>query len=101
MSAHAEHEHHIMSAKTNFMVFLTLAFLTAFTVYTAKAWDLGKFNIVLAMIIATTKATVVAWWFMHLKYDDKVNRWIFLGTLAFVFTLWAFAASDLFFRVFY
>ena len=52
-------------------------------------------NIVLAMIISTTKAGIVAWWFMHLKYDSMVNRWIFLGTLGFILLLWLFSASDL------
>jgi cytochrome c oxidase subunit 4 len=92
------HTHHIMSFKTNLNVFLTLVGLTIFTVLTAKYVDLGAFNIVLAMVIATCKATVVGWWFMHLKYDSKINRWIFLGAIGFVFLLWIFSAADLFFR---
>ncbi len=74
---------HVVPFKTNLITLLTLVTLTLFTVYTAHFVDLGWFNLPLAMIIATGKATVVALWFMHLKYDTKVNRSIVITALDF------------------
>lgn len=90
---------HVVPFKTNMITFSTLVGLTVLTVYTAHFVDLGWFNLPLAMIIATSKAAVVALWFMHLKYDSKVNRSIVLGSLVFIGLLVFFCAIDIFTRV--
>ena len=73
-------EHHITPLKTYLVVATALFFLTAVTVW-ASYIDLGSFNIVLALLIAGTKAGVVATFFMHLLWDDKKNATIFVGSL--------------------
>lgn len=90
--------HHIVPFKINLITFLTLVFLTVLTALTAHYVDLGWFNLPLAMIIASAKAIVVALWFMHLKYDTKVNRAIVLSTLAFLGLFVGFSAIDIFTR---
>jgi len=54
---------------------------------------------VIALAIASVKAALVALFFMHLKYEDKVT-WIFvlypLGLLALLIGL---TISDVFYRV--
>ncbi|HSG31458.1 MAG TPA: cytochrome C oxidase subunit IV family protein [Thermodesulfobacteriota bacterium] len=74
MSEH--HEEHITPIKTYFIIFGILIALTVITVYTAKEVDLGAFNFFLAMIIASAKATIVALYFMHLKFEDSIT-WVF------------------------
>lgn len=91
--------HHIVPLKVNLKTFLTLVALTVITVYTAMYIDLGSFNLPLAMIIATVKAAVVALWFMHLKYDDWVNRAIVITAIVFVALLYAISALDVFTRI--
>lgn len=91
--------HHIVPLKVNLQTFGTLVLLTILTVYTAHFVDLGWFNLPLAMIIATAKATVVALWFMHLKYDSVMNRVIVITAVCFVALLFAFSAIDIFTRV--
>ena len=60
--------------------------------------DLGVWNTVVAMLIATIKATLVLAIFMHLKYDDKMNRVIF-GTGVFFLAVLLFTCfTDLFTR---
>ena len=90
--------HHIMPFATNIKVFMTLVFLTILTVYTAKFVDLGSFNLVLAMFLASIKGFVVLNWFMHLKHDTAVNKFIILSTIIFLALLGGICYSDLFFR---
>jgi cytochrome c oxidase subunit 4 len=90
--------HHIMPFATNVKVFITLVFLTLLTVYTAKFVDLGDFNLVLAMFIASVKGFFVLNWFMHLKHDTATNKFIILSTVFFLVLLGGICYSDLFFR---
>lgn len=90
--------HHIVPLKTNLTTLFILITLTVITVLTAKYVDLGEYNLVLAMFIASVKATVVLGWFMHLKYDGMMNRAIALCGLFFLFLFVGFSYIDLFFR---
>lgn len=91
--------HHIVPFKINIKTFSVLIVLTVITVYTAMFVDLGSMNLPLAMVIATVKATVVALWFMHLKYDSWANRLIIVGAVMFVALLFGFSAFDYFTRI--
>ena len=50
----------------------------------AAAIDLGSFNIILALFIATIKSSLVLLFFMHLYYDNKVNMALILGSVLFL-----------------
>ena len=92
------HEHHITSKKTLYKVFGGLVALTIFTVITAEYVDIGSLNIVLALLIAGAKASLVVIFFMALKYDNRVNTLVFtLGTV-FVVVFLAFTLFDTAFR---
>lgn len=74
---------HVMPLPVLIGVFLALMVLTFLTV--AATWfDLGWFNLPIAMAIATVKATLVALYFMHLRYDSPFNGLVFLIAIAFV-----------------
>ncbi len=81
-----QHGHHIIPRKTLLSVFGALVFLTIFTVISAQ-WDLGPFNVPLAMVIATSKALMVIMVFMQLKYDNRVNAMVFSIGVIFVLLL--------------
>ena len=68
--------------------------LTWLTVYTATQVDLGGFNIWLAMIIATIKATLVCMYFMHLRYDRSFNAIVLVVSIAFVMLFLSLAVLD-------
>lgn len=89
---------HVVPLKTNLVTLVTLVILTVVTVLTAKYVDLGEYNLLLAMFIASCKAFVVFNWFMHLKYDGMMNRAIALCGVAFLFLFVGFSYVDLFFR---
>lgn len=57
-------------------VFIALFILTITTVVTAKYVDLGVGNIIVAMLIASIKALIVALFFMHLKFENPLT-WVY------------------------
>lgn len=90
---HGHGSHHIVPLKTYLQVFSVLIFLTFITV-AASRFDFGTFNSIVAFAIATVKAVLVASIFMHLKYDDKMNRIIIASAFFFLLVLWFFAILD-------
>lgn len=101
--SHENHSHaegHHISVTTYIIILLALFGLTGLTVYTAQQVDLGgTLNLVLAMVIASTKATIVALYFMHLKFEDKLT-WVYaLYPLFLLFLLIFFTMVETFTRV--
>ncbi|MCB9932970.1 MAG: cytochrome C oxidase subunit IV family protein [Planctomycetes bacterium] len=74
---------HVSSWKSLVKVLGALLVLTVLTVAVAQV-DLGRLNVVGAIGIACVKASIVALWFMHLRYDKRFNFWILVCSLAFV-----------------
>lgn len=64
---------HVSPVSLYITIFLALMVLTALTVGAAFV-DLGQFNFLVAMIIAAFKASLVVWFFMHLKYASKLTK---------------------------
>lgn len=93
-----QHSHHIVPIKTYLFVFLGLLVLTFITVAVAQV-HLGKWNTVVAMLIATVKALLVMAFFMHLKYSGQLNRLIIGLGFFFLLVLYIFCFADIFFRV--
>lgn len=71
----SEHKNHISSYKSQIIVLLALIMLTVLTVVITSV-HLGPFNTAAAMLIATVKASVVLLYFMHLKFDEKIYRFM-------------------------
>ena len=90
-------DHHIVPFKTYLNILLVLLFLTVVTVAISRV-DFGFLNTVIAMFIATIKATFVLAVFMHLKYDNMINRVIFGTGLFFLAVLFIFSIGDIFTR---
>ena len=89
MSEHHE-QHHELSYKEPILVFLGLVILTLLTVGLAGLNVSATVSLLIAFSIASFKSTLVARYFMHLKYEDRLFT-IFLGcalgTFAVVFIL--------------
>ncbi|HWR53826.1 MAG TPA: cytochrome C oxidase subunit IV family protein [Bryobacteraceae bacterium] len=79
MEAHA----HIVPAKTYGIILGALLVFTAITVGAAGI-NFGSpvVNVVVALTIATGKASLVALYFMHLRYDKPLNAVIFVAGLS-------------------
>jgi cytochrome c oxidase subunit IV len=70
---------HIVSKKTYYSIFTALMVGTALTVGAAFV-NLHNFNIVVALIIAGIKASLVIFFFMHVKFSSKLTKlWVAIG----------------------
>ena len=93
MSAHSDNQPHITPVSTYLGIGLALLFLTFVTVWIAQ-FDLGEFNLIVAMLVATLKGTLVALIFMHLYYDYKLYATIFVVSLGFLALFIVFTLFD-------
>lgn len=80
--SHSNHPHsdshelgHVVPASVFVKVFIALVCLTIITVLVSLK-DMGAMNIVVAMLVASVKAMLVALFFMHLKYENKLT-WLY------------------------
>lgn len=90
--------HHVLPLPVYLSVFASLILLTVITVWVAQ-FDFGAFNGLVAMAIATLKATLVGMYFMHLKYDNKLYATILVSSVGFLLIMWAFTIFDFITRV--
>ncbi len=88
---------HVISYKKLIGILIALLILTAITISVSMV-DLGKFNVWAALLIASTKCTLVVLFFMHLKYENRVIRISFVVTLFCVAILIGFIFWDISFR---
>lgn len=64
---------HIVRTKTYVAVWGALLALTALTI-TAAQLHLGAFGMFANLLIASSKASLVLWFFMHLKYEKRLLK---------------------------
>jgi cytochrome c oxidase subunit 4 len=95
-----EHAEHIVPPGVYAGIITTLAILTIVTVIAAFA-DLGRFNIVVALAIATIKATLVVLFFMHAKYVPKRTKLVIMAGIFWLALLLFMTLSDYVSRVDY
>jgi cytochrome c oxidase subunit 4 len=101
MSTH--HEHAATNEPRTYLLtlaaLLTLTFITVF----AAGLDFGSntVNVVIALTIATIKATLVALFFMHLIHDKPVNAVILVAGFIFLALFLGFSYTDVSSRVVY
>lgn len=97
MSTHTEHtqEHGGHEAKVYFVTLIALLILTLITVG-ASYVDFGAGNIVIALFIATVKASLVALIFMHLNHEKPINAVIAVAGFLFlgIFLMFCFLDFD-------
>ena len=84
MNTHHEHSHEEHGGPGVMLAtLLALLFLTIVTVG-ASYIDFGSGNVVIALFIATVKATLVALFFMHLRWDKPINAVIAVAGFLFL-----------------
>jgi cytochrome c oxidase subunit 4 len=76
-----------------FAVFVALTVLTVVTVAQAS-FDLGSYDVIVVMIIASIKALLVGAFFMHLAFDKPFNILWFVGSFVFVALFIMFTLFD-------
>ena len=83
--AHSEEFHVHGGPKIYAAVLAGLLFLTVITVGASYIdWGGGLANVIIAMLIASVKASLVALFFMHLRWDRPISAIIFCTSLFFL-----------------
>jgi cytochrome c oxidase subunit 4 len=76
------------------MIWVTLMVFTVITAAVAFV-DLGPFNTVVALIIATFKATLVVLFFMHVKYtSEKMTKTVIMAAIFWLGLLLILSLAD-------
>jgi cytochrome c oxidase subunit 4 len=75
-------------------IWLLLIVMTVVTAFIANV-DLGRFNTVVALVIATFKASVVVLFFMHVKYtSEKLTKVVIISAIFFLVILLSLSMAD-------
>lgn len=90
-------DQHMMSYKKLAIVLVSLIILTGVTVGVSY-FDMGVFNVPIALGIACFKVSLVLLFFMHLKYESKVISISFISTICFLAIMISFTFFDVAFR---
>jgi cytochrome c oxidase subunit 4 len=92
MSDPNEHTH-IDSVGTYVKILLVLLLATGITTAVSRV-DLGPFNTVVALGIASVKMLLVALFFMHIRYSTKLTKLVVVGGLMWLAILLLLTMSD-------
>jgi len=84
---------HIASVKSYVGIFLVLMVLTTVTVLVAYV-NLGQLNKVVALGIASFKATLVILYFMHVKYSSRLTKLVVMSGFFFLIILLGLTMVD-------
>jgi cytochrome c oxidase subunit IV len=94
---HNEHGDHIVSPGLYFAIFAALMILTITTVWAATV-DLNRYfeglNVIVALVIATCKATLVILFFMHAKYSARRTKLVIIAGFFWLGIMLSMTLSD-------
>lgn len=94
----SEHEQeHILPYKFLALILGGLVLLTGITV-TVSYRDWGFLNVPIALFVASSKATLVLLFFMHIKYEGMVIKVSFISTMVVLAIMISFTFWDVAFR---
>jgi cytochrome c oxidase subunit IV len=68
-----ENTSHVVRTRTFLFVWIALLCLTALTIKAAEM-QMGEWSMVANIAIASAKASLVLWFFMHLKYEKRLFK---------------------------
>ena len=78
-----DHHEHVSSIPLLIGIYVILLFFTFLTI--AVTWvDLGPFNVWIALFVAAIKVSLVAAFYMHLKYENQFFGQILIASIFFV-----------------
>ena len=88
---------HIVRTKTFISVWSILLVLTAVTIEAAEL-QLGKLSMLANLLIASTKAGLVLWFFMHLKYERLFFKLLLLVPIGTITVIIGLTFFDIWYR---
>ena len=85
---------HIVPVKVYLVIFFSLLLGTALTVFAAFYDFPWQLNTIIALTIASVKATLVVLYFMHVRYSNRLVWVIVISALFWMGILFALTFSD-------
>jgi cytochrome c oxidase subunit 4 len=90
----ADHSEHVVPAGLYWLVWAILIAATFLTAWISTV-DLGIFNTVVALLIATAKASIVVLFFMGVKYtSEKMTKAVLISAIFWLLLLLVLSLSD-------
>lgn len=87
----------VVSTKTFVLIWLALLVLTGVTIKAAQM-RMGEWSILANLLIASTKASLVLWFFMHLKYEKMFFKLLFIVPIATITIIIGLTFFDIWYR---
>jgi cytochrome c oxidase subunit 4 len=88
---------HVVSWKVYLTIFAALAALTVVTVV-VTSFDFGPLNLIVALGVAITKASLVVLYFMHARYSPRLTGVVIAASVAFFVILMFLTFTDYYSR---
>jgi cytochrome c oxidase subunit 4 len=92
-SAGRHAEHHVVPVRVYLTIFAALMVLTVVTVV-VTGFDFGPFNLIVALGVAITKASLVVLYFMHARYSPRLTGVVIAAAIAFFVILLFLTLTD-------
>jgi cytochrome c oxidase subunit 4 len=92
-----QEKHIVVSTKTFVLIWLALLVLTGVTIKAAQM-RMGEWSILANLLIASTKASLVLWFFMHLKYEKMFFKLLFFVPIATITIIIGLTFFDIWYR---
>jgi len=84
---------HVVPVSLYVVIWAALMIFTGLTVFAASV-ELHIFNIIVALLIATIKGTLVVLFFMHLRYSTKLTMVTVVAAMFWLFLLLGLTMTD-------
>ena len=84
---------HVVSRRVYLAVFAALVVLTGVTVL-VTGFDFGPLNLIVALGVAVTKASLVVLYFMHARYSPRLTGVVIASSIAFFVILVFLTLTD-------
>jgi cytochrome c oxidase subunit 4 len=92
-----QEKHFVVSTKTFVLIWLALLVLTGVTI-TAAQMRMGEWSMLINLLIASTKASLVLWFFMHLKYEKMFFKLLIFVPIATITIIIGLTFFDIWYR---
>jgi cytochrome c oxidase subunit 4 len=93
-----ENEKHItVNTRTYAGIWIALVILTGLTIK-AAALEMGAWSMAANLVIASSKAGLVLWFFMHLKYERKFFKLLIVVPIATLTIIILLTFADIWYR---
>jgi cytochrome c oxidase subunit 4 len=93
----AEEQGHAVATRTFILVWVALLCLTGLTIEAARL-QMGEWSMVANIGIASAKASLVLWFFMHLKYEKRLFKLLFFVPIITISVIIGLTFFDIWYR---